>query len=154
MVAKVQIFSPRSDSIVILLSPTHRDKRDKQSRTPDEPKMRDNDQNVFTIQPACLCPNSYTGKDARQKLMTHEDTLQNGICGGTFPFTTCRSRLTKPSASTNQDRKRIRIFLCHGTRIKGNIRRGSFSFLIPLTVQFVVGHPLVFLRHKRHNNLP
>ena len=68
-VAKVQIISPRSGSIVVLLSPTHQNEG-KQTMTPDDPKMRDKDRTCFTFQPACLCPSSCAARDDRQMRMT------------------------------------------------------------------------------------
>ena len=67
-----------------------------------------------------------------------------------FQFTTCRCSLTTPAVSTNQNRKRVCIFLCHETVAKSNNRSRSFS-LHP-TVQFDVLHQLLDLRHKQHTN--
>ena len=47
----------------------------KRSRTPNEPKMHDNDKTSFTFQPACLCPNSCATHGARQ-MRTDKDTPQ------------------------------------------------------------------------------
>ena len=48
----------------------------KQSRTPNEPKMHDNDKTCFVFRTACLCPNSCATTDDRQMRMTDKDTPQ------------------------------------------------------------------------------
>ena len=45
-----------------------------QSRTPNEPKMHDNDKTCFVFRTACLCPNSCATSDDRQMRTTDEDT--------------------------------------------------------------------------------
>ena len=60
-VADVRIIYTRSGSIVILLPPTQTGIK-KQSRTPNEPMMQDNDKICFVFQTACLCPNSLCDK--------------------------------------------------------------------------------------------
>ena len=54
--------------------PINRQRGKKQLRTPSEPKMQENDKTCFVIQPACLCPNSFSTKDDRQMRMTNKDT--------------------------------------------------------------------------------
>ena len=51
------------------------------------------------------------------------------MCFGAFPFTTCRSRLTIPAVSTNQNWKRVCVFLCQKTVMENYDRSRSFSFL-------------------------
>ena len=53
----------------------------------------------------------------------------NGVCCGTFPFTTCRSRLNIPAVSTHQNWKRVCVFLCKKTVIESCDRSRPFSLL-------------------------
>ena len=46
----------------------------KKSKTPNEPKMHDNDKTCFTFQPVCFCPNSCATNDDRQMKMTDKET--------------------------------------------------------------------------------
>ena len=56
----------------------------------------------------------------------------NGTCCGAFPFTTCHSSLTIHTVSTNQNLKRVGLFLGPDTVTESNIRSRSFSFLLLL----------------------
>ena len=69
-VAKVRIICTRSSSIVILLPTNTPTRIKKRSKTPNEPKMHDNDKTCFTFRTACLCPNSCATDDDRQMKMT------------------------------------------------------------------------------------
>ena len=48
----------------------------KQSRTPNEPTMHDNDKSCYAFLTACLYPNSCATNDDRQMRMTDKDTPQ------------------------------------------------------------------------------
>ena len=54
----------------------------------------------------------------------------NGVCYGTFPLTTCRSRLTIPAISANQNWKGVCNILCQKTIIESYDRSRPFSFLL------------------------
>ena len=51
----------------------------------------------------------------------------NGVCKRTFPFKTCRSRLTIRAVWTNQNWKRVCVFLCQKTEVESYDRSRSFS---------------------------
>ena len=63
----------------------------------------------------------------RSLIETH--TKWNGVCCGTFPRRTCRSRLTISAVSTIQNWKRVCVFLCQETVVESYNRSCSFSFL-------------------------
>ena len=50
-----------------------------QSRTPNEPKMHDNDKTCFVFRTACLCSNCCATNDDRQMRMTDKDTPQKCV---------------------------------------------------------------------------
>ena len=79
---------------------------------------------------------------------------EKGVCCGTFPFTTCRSRLTTPAVSTNQNWKRICVCLCQKTVVESYDRSRSFYFLffpsfnsMLSTEEFFVGLTSALLCH-------
>ena len=71
---------------------------------------------------------------------------------GNFQFTTCRSRLTIPAVSTNQNWKRVCVLLCQESRNRKLRSELFFLFPLPPTVQFDVAHQHLDLRHKQHTN--
>ena len=73
-VAKVQIIHTRNSSIVVLLPTKNTNNNDERLRTPNEPKMHDNDKTCFVFPTACLCPDSCETNDDRQIKMTEKDT--------------------------------------------------------------------------------
>ena len=65
------------------------------------------------------------------KTMIFDETAtrnENGVSCGTFPFTTRHSRLTIPALPTNQNWKRVCVFLYQETVIESYSRRCSSSF--------------------------
>ena len=48
---------------------------------------------------------AFQNDSAKNKIFDETNKKFNGVCCGTFPFTTCRSRLTIPAVSTNQNWK-------------------------------------------------
>ena len=63
-------------------------------------------------------------------------------------FTTLRSRLTIPAVSTNQNWKRVSVFLSENRRRQ---QRSFFLSILPI-VQFDVVHHHLDLQHKQHTN--
>ena len=58
---------------------------------------------------------------AKNKICDESRKKCNGVCRGTFPFTTCRSRLTIPAVPTNQNWERVCVFLCQEAVSKATI---------------------------------
>ena len=71
----------------------------------------------------------FCSAEIRRVLHCRFTSLTAEYAGGTFPFTTCRSRLAIPAVSTNQNWKRVCVFLRQITVIERYDRSRSFSFL-------------------------
>ena len=87
----------------------------------------------------------------RPLMKTTRNKMKWSVCG-TFPITTGRSSLTTPIVWTNRNEKRVCIFLCHDTVIKGNNRSRSFSFLFLQPFNSMLSTNSSTIRHKQHTN--
>ena len=72
---------------------------------------------------------AFQNVSAKIKIFDETNKKWNGVCCGIFPFTTRRSRLTILAVSTNQNWKRVCVFLCQETVVESYDRSRSFSFL-------------------------
>ena len=93
----------------------------------------------------------FQNDSAKIKIFDEVDNTWDEVCCETLAFATCHSRLTMSVVLTNQNLKRVCVFMSRKRNQKPPL--GLFVlFLLPPTVQLEVVSQHHELRHKQHTN--